>query len=68
MPREGQELEAGHRRAEVEYERHKIRRAVGWVGRLTGSGLRPAARWSLRLVQAGMVAAVTAGVTLWLGG
>jgi hypothetical protein len=46
-----------------EYERHKVRRAVRWVGRLTGSGLRPAARWSVRLA----APIATAGIVYFLG-
>jgi hypothetical protein len=49
-----------------EYERHKVRRAFRWIGRLTGSGLRPLGRWSVRTVEAGIVAAAGAAVTLWL--
>jgi hypothetical protein len=49
--------------AAVEYERHRVRRAFRWAARLTGSGLRPVARWAAR----GAGALALAGVTYWLG-
>jgi hypothetical protein len=46
-----------------EWQRQRFRRAIGRAARLTGSGLRPLARWTLRT--AGTLAA--AGLTFWLG-
>jgi hypothetical protein len=46
-----------------EYERHKVSRAFRWLGRLTGSGLRPAVRWSVRLA----APIATAAIVYFLG-
>ena len=50
-----------------EYERHKARRALRSVGRVTGSGLRPLARWAVRGIGAVILVVLGAGVTYWLG-
>lgn len=46
-----------------EYESRRVRRTAGRLARLTGSGLRPLARWAVRTTGA----LVVAGVTVWLG-
>lgn len=46
-----------------EYERQKVRRALRWVGRVTGSGLGPVAKWTAR----GAGTLLLAFLTYWLG-
>jgi hypothetical protein len=46
-----------------EHERRRVRRFFAGIGRLTGSQLRPLAKWAAR----GASTLVIAGVTVWLG-
>lgn len=50
-----------------EYESRPVRRALGRLARLTGSGLRPAARWTIRGAGGLILVVAGAGLTHWLG-
>lgn len=50
-----------------EQESRPVRRFVGRTARLTGSGLKPVAKWTARAVGTIVLALVIAGMTYWLG-
>jgi len=48
-------------------ERQRVRRAAGSLARLTGSGLAPLARWTVRAAGSLILVVAGAGLTYWLG-